>query len=238
MKYVAIHIWGENEITADIWNGRWTRHMWEEALTDVDEKVKASQVTSKLFEMQSAPSRHRFKLTKRLVKARVIKPGSISHIIKKQKKEEQESYNNGTNIPSTRKRAKVADINHRLEELQHTQKKKETEDDGNNIKMKTTASQQSRVKQKQNIDTQTQLENYTNKYQKCQNEDEYNLRKSRKRHTTPKQTQSSRLTYDINIDGKLEKKGINTCRGKHCYRRHTTELPTNQHKSSHTKDVV
>jgi hypothetical protein len=37
---IAKNIWGDKETTADIWNGRWNRHMWEAALVNVEEKVK------------------------------------------------------------------------------------------------------------------------------------------------------------------------------------------------------
>jgi hypothetical protein len=77
MEYVSKHVWGDTQLTSDIWNGRWNRHMWEDALRDVDGKVRKdinpktcrkwlNIITSKLFETQSALSRHRFKLSKRL----------------------------------------------------------------------------------------------------------------------------------------------------------------------------
>ena len=98
MSYVSQHVWGDTETTSDIWNGRWNRHMWEEALTDVDEKIKKNIdpklckkwlniITQKLFEAQSALSRHRFKLSKRLKdpmfeRSQKISPALKKHILK------------------------------------------------------------------------------------------------------------------------------------------------------------
>ncbi len=42
MAYIAQHVWGNTELTADIWNGRWNRHMWEDALRNVDQATKKS----------------------------------------------------------------------------------------------------------------------------------------------------------------------------------------------------
>jgi hypothetical protein len=47
MSYVSKNMWGDTEVTADIWSGRWTRHMWEEALTDVAEKIR-TEIDTKL----------------------------------------------------------------------------------------------------------------------------------------------------------------------------------------------
>lgn len=63
--------WEETETTADIWNGRWTRHMWEKASPSGSRyhticRRWISIITSNLFEAQSALSRHRFKLMKRM----------------------------------------------------------------------------------------------------------------------------------------------------------------------------
>lgn len=77
LAYITQHLWGEIETTADIWNGRWSRHMWDDALSNVEGNDRAgidikrcrkwlSILSTKLFETQSALSRHRFKLTKRL----------------------------------------------------------------------------------------------------------------------------------------------------------------------------
>lgn len=41
VNYVSKHVWGDTEqLTSEIWNGRWNRHMWEDALSDVDEKIE------------------------------------------------------------------------------------------------------------------------------------------------------------------------------------------------------
>ncbi len=105
MNYVSKHVWEDTETTSDIWNGRWTRHMWEDALSSVEEKIKTnidpklckkwlSIITLKLFETQSALSRHRFKLSKRLKDPMFERPANICSTLKKritQEKEEQDS---------------------------------------------------------------------------------------------------------------------------------------------------
>jgi hypothetical protein len=77
INYVTNHLWLNTPTSSDIWNGRWTRHMWYDVLDSNVDKPFAlydftsfrkwmKLLTSKLFETQSALSRHRFRLVKRL----------------------------------------------------------------------------------------------------------------------------------------------------------------------------
>jgi hypothetical protein len=95
MKYIQKHMWADTEPTAGILNGRWDRHVWEDALSNVDEATKKgidpklfkkwlSITTNKLFETQSALSRHRIKLSKRLKDRIFERPKYIHPLLKKQ----------------------------------------------------------------------------------------------------------------------------------------------------------
>lgn len=95
MKYIQKHMWADTEPTAGILNGRWNRHVWEDALSNVDEATKKgidpklfkkwlSITTNKLFETQLALSRHRIKLSKRLKDRIFERPKYIHPLLKKQ----------------------------------------------------------------------------------------------------------------------------------------------------------
>lgn len=95
MKYIQKHMWADTEPTAGILDGRWDRHVWEDALSNVDEATKKgidpklfkkwlSITTNKLFETQLALSRHRIKLSKRLKDRIFERPKYIHPLLKKQ----------------------------------------------------------------------------------------------------------------------------------------------------------
>ena len=118
IEYIAKNMWGDTETTADIWNGRWNIHMWEDALTNVEQKVKTdidikkcrkwmSILTTKLFETQSALSRHRFKLSKRLKDPMFERSPKISLILKKRIFDQ---YSKNTELIKIRKRKKYDNL--------------------------------------------------------------------------------------------------------------------------------
>ncbi len=59
VKYISKHIWADTRTASDIWNGRWTRHMWEDALADIDEKVRTKVDITKCRKwIRDCPSHH------------------------------------------------------------------------------------------------------------------------------------------------------------------------------------
>jgi hypothetical protein len=94
INYVITHLWLNTQTSSDIWNGRWTRHMWNDVLDSSADKPFANYditsfrkwlklLTSKLFETQSALSCHRFRLVKRLEDPMFERPTYTSGLIKK-----------------------------------------------------------------------------------------------------------------------------------------------------------
>jgi hypothetical protein len=93
-EYILNHLWSDGEHTADIWNGRWSTHMWYDALqTIADDPSRSYDFTTfriwmkilvtKLFEMQSALSRYRFRLIQRLGNPMFEQSKGIPEIVKK-----------------------------------------------------------------------------------------------------------------------------------------------------------
>lgn len=122
------------QITADIWNGRWDRHMWEDALREVDEKTKInidpklckkwlSIITTKLFETQSALSRHRFKLSKRLKDLMFERSANISPAIQSRMVDKIGTHNTVESVTKQRK----ASRDKALEVAVHKQHKRKRE---------------------------------------------------------------------------------------------------------------
>jgi hypothetical protein len=94
IEYMSTNLWLNTPISSDIWNGRWTRHMWYDVLGSNADKPFATYdftsfryllklLTSKLFEIQSALSRHRYRLVKRLGDPMFERPTYTPGLIKK-----------------------------------------------------------------------------------------------------------------------------------------------------------
>jgi hypothetical protein len=76
--YISLHLWSDADETADIWNGRWSKNTWYDVLQKIADESSSKQydftmfrkwmkiLTTTLFETQSALSRYRFWLIKRL----------------------------------------------------------------------------------------------------------------------------------------------------------------------------
>jgi hypothetical protein len=92
--YITRHLWNNTELTSNIWNGRWTRHMWYDILginagdqichyDFVSFRLWIKRLTSKFFEAQSALSRHRFRLVQRIGDPMYERSPGIPDLVKK-----------------------------------------------------------------------------------------------------------------------------------------------------------
>lgn len=226
MTYISKHLWGESEITADIWNGRWTRHMWEDALTEVEEKVRTQMdiklcrkwlkvLTSKLFETQSALSRHRFKLSKRLkdpmferspqlpvdIQQRILEQYKINANPKSRKmdtcrQQTAEQYATSKRKRKIKQEPMIADTHVKNPQIKKSKRQKITH----------TKTSQKEIKIKQEGNTP-----------KSHN----TIKKERTTKYRNSPTKTHKLTYNINSTGKLGHKGAPINRGWNSYMRLT-----------------
>jgi hypothetical protein len=69
VNFMVANIWSNTELTSDLWNGRWTRHMWTDVLgSDAGNAIRFNdftafrlwmkRITSKLFRLNQ-PSREK-----------------------------------------------------------------------------------------------------------------------------------------------------------------------------------
>jgi hypothetical protein len=223
--------------------------MWEDALVNVDEKVRAgvditkcrkwlSILTSKLFEAQSAMSRHRFKLAKRLkdpmferekkmpksLKQHILNQYEMKksmHIRDKRKERDasRETNKDKEKYCNKRKRADSPIID-------HTDKRHRSERTTKQ-RMKKQRTKTPHKEKHQNDNKKRKLPtSWTNQDDKRCTKKHKNNRHEQKRKLSRakvglKLTRAHTLSYNINTKGQLGHKGLPIRRGWYSYLRHT-----------------